>query len=771
MTQSKPNNCPQCGKSIPDGTPASGCPHCLLALAMNHDANTPTTPNSNIFDDTHIPTVEKLVSEFPGLEIQHLIGHGGMGAVYQARQINLDRKVALKILSPRLGSDPAFAERFLREARTLAKLSHPNIVTVFDFGQAGEFYYLTMEFVDGVNLRDTISANLLKPAEALAIVPQVCEALQYAHDNGVIHRDIKPENILISKDGSIKIADFGLAKLLQPTPDQFTLTGTRQVLGTMNYMAPEQIERPDVVDHRADLYSLGVVFYELLTGELPLGRFSLPSEKSRGVSNQLDDVVMRTLEKDPDRRFQQASQIKTACQSVDKSEKHADAETASPHETEPVSLCRPFPVTIEEIYAGFATGYGLLRGFDTHLELEFEVRDFMDAIKSQAKTVQIPLERIANIKLSKGFFYNSIDIQTDQIDVVSDIPTSKHGAFKAYVKKDIIDVAEQLVQSVKEILGHTQVQSQGKPSAPVKTPHDDTHYQATNIEIAHLREQLRFPRFGMIMAGIACMLFGLAVSYCTLDSAMTKQLISDPPEAAFTIQQALTKLLDPLVNWENNFHVFMMIAVPVFVGIVIFATANRIRKLRDYSFVMPALILISLPIHPVFFLAAPFSIWLFVILFRSTPRRVFRANAIMASTSNSAFEVPASMHDNNKVLRAILLFLFLSASVFVAFMIIAGAIWLQSKRTVEPATVSDRPVAVEESADVRATTNSATATEQKLLSSEDSSASDKPTSTSPDAKADSGNNASATEANEKSKKPENGKALETKQNKNDASQE
>ena len=181
-------------------------------------------------DEISIPAIEKLVAAFPGLEIQHLVGHGGMGAVYQARQLNLDRIVALKILSPRLSRDPAFAERFLREARTLAKLSHANIVTVFDFGQTDEFYYLTMEFVDGVNLRDTVSANLLDPGEALAIVPQICDALQYAHDNGVVHRDIKPENILISKSGSVKIADFGLAKILEPTSEQFSLTGTRQVL-------------------------------------------------------------------------------------------------------------------------------------------------------------------------------------------------------------------------------------------------------------------------------------------------------------------------------------------------------------------------------------------------------------------------------------------------------------------------------------------------------------------------------------------------------------
>lgn len=501
MTQTQTTACPKCGTNLPIDSPANACPKCLLGLAMN-DAFQPTEGmNSGPLGSEHIPPVEKLVSEFPNLEIQHLIGHGGMGAVYQARQINLDRVIALKILSPKLGRDPAFAERFLREARTMAKLSHPNIVTVFDFGQAGEFYYLTMEFVDGVNLRDTISANLLSAEEALEIIPQVCEALQYAHDNGVIHRDIKPENILITKTGSIKIADFGLAKLLQPDPDQFTLTGTRQVLGTMNYMAPEQIEKPDVVDHRADLYSLGVVFYELLTGELPLGRFSLPSEKSSSVSNRLDDVVMRTLEKDPNRRFQQASQIKTACESIEPPQPHArpslaptpaasyaevhrfnaaagpqaaqqPAATPPPSTqpaSEPVPLCRSFPITIEEIYHGLACGYGLMRGFETHLELEFEIRDFMEAIKSDTKSVQVPLERIASIRLKKGLIYNHIEVQCDQIEIVSKVPNAKHGKFRVYVKKEDLPQAELLVERVLGILGFPSSQFAPTPKPPVKS--------------------------------------------------------------------------------------------------------------------------------------------------------------------------------------------------------------------------------------------------------------------------------------------------------------
>ena len=149
----------------------------------------------------------------------------------------------------------------------------------------------------------------------MQIVPKLCDALQFAHDRGVVHRDIKPENVLVSQDGLVKIADFGLAKVTGNAGNDFTLTQSRQVMGTLNYMAPEQVERPMTVDHRADIYSLGVVIYELLTGELPLGRFAPPSQTA-GVDVRLDDVVLRALEKEPSRRYQQASEFKTGIQGV-----------------------------------------------------------------------------------------------------------------------------------------------------------------------------------------------------------------------------------------------------------------------------------------------------------------------------------------------------------------------------------------------------------------------------------------------------------------------
>src|SRR5262249_16953843 len=158
-------------------------------------------------------------------------------------------------------------------------------------------------------LRQAMRAGNLRPAEALKIVPQICDALQFAHDEGIVHRDVKPENILLDKKGRVKIADFGLAKLLGKNAVDISLTGTHQIMGTLHYMAPEQIEGARDVDHRADIYSLGVTFYEMLTGELPIGRFAPPSKKVE-IDVRLDEVVLRSLEKAPEQRYQHASDIK-----------------------------------------------------------------------------------------------------------------------------------------------------------------------------------------------------------------------------------------------------------------------------------------------------------------------------------------------------------------------------------------------------------------------------------------------------------------------------
>jgi tRNA A-37 threonylcarbamoyl transferase component Bud32 len=272
--------------------------------APTEAATAPATPGG-------APPLAAVQAAFPHLEILGLIGTGGMGSVFKARQPKLDRLVALKLLSPSLAASPAFAERFHREARVLARLSHPGIVSVFDFGQANGFFYLLMEFVDGVNLRQAMRAGPFTPAQALALVPKICEALEFAHGEGILHRDIKPENILLDTRGRLKIADFGIAKLVGEPRSVTRLTATGAALGTPQYMAPEQLEHPEDVDQRADIYSLGVVFYEMLTGELPLGRFAPPSEKSP-VDPRVDAVVFRALEKERERRYGTAGEVKTS---------------------------------------------------------------------------------------------------------------------------------------------------------------------------------------------------------------------------------------------------------------------------------------------------------------------------------------------------------------------------------------------------------------------------------------------------------------------------
>ena len=308
--------CKDCGATLAADAPEGLCPACLMKVALGTQAG--SAPASQPADPRPLPDPAKLAALFPQLEILELLGRGGMGAVYKARQPALDRFVALKILPQGTGNDPGFAGRFNREARTLARLNHPNIVAVYDFGQAQGLNYFIMEYVDGANLRQIQRAQKLSTREALQIIPQICEALQFAHDEGVVHRDIKPENVLLDKKGRVKIADFGLAKILGLEPRDLTLTGAKDVMGTPHYMAPEQVEHPLEVDHRADIYSLGVVFYELLTGELPLGKFAAPSKKVQ-VDVRLDEIVLHTLEKEPSLRYQNVSEVKTDVETVVKS--------------------------------------------------------------------------------------------------------------------------------------------------------------------------------------------------------------------------------------------------------------------------------------------------------------------------------------------------------------------------------------------------------------------------------------------------------------------
>ena len=301
--------CPTCGAPLAPNMPAGLCPYCLYAGGAEAGSITSIGGGSPAETILELADVGERFAEY---EVHELIGRGGMGAVFKATHKELQRVVAIKILPPETADQAEFEERFRREARALAALDHPNIVTLHDFGTRDGWFYFVMEYIDGSDLSTRIQKRSITTDEALSIVTQVCDALAYSHGKGVVHRDIKPANILIDRSGRIKIADFGLAKLVGPKDGDFELTRTNAALGTPLYMAPEQINGNPPTDHRADLYALGVVFYELLTGEIPVGRFDPPSKRTQGLGDHFDDVVLQAMRDEPDRRFQSATELKTS---------------------------------------------------------------------------------------------------------------------------------------------------------------------------------------------------------------------------------------------------------------------------------------------------------------------------------------------------------------------------------------------------------------------------------------------------------------------------
>ena len=304
--------CQRCQTPIASDAPEGLCPRCLLVqlYETQTEFNTSHSP-------VPAPPLESISEEFPHLEILECLGQGGMGIVYKARQKSLNRDVALKLLSPERADDPKFAHNFEKEAQALATLNHPHIVTIHDFGKTESYYYLLMEFVDGVNLRQAMGAALFTPAQALAIIPPICEALQFAHERHIVHRDIKPENILLDKDGVIKIADFGIARILGESTTQEPSSGDPNKTlsgGTPRYMAPEQATTPNEIDHRVDIYATGVVLYELLTGEPPSSDLSAPSQKIQ-VDVRIDEIVLKALKSEPHLRYKSAAAFRTRIES------------------------------------------------------------------------------------------------------------------------------------------------------------------------------------------------------------------------------------------------------------------------------------------------------------------------------------------------------------------------------------------------------------------------------------------------------------------------
>jgi serine/threonine protein kinase len=263
------------------------------------------------------PTPDDLQALLSGYHVLAFIARGGMGAVYRGVQVSLGRAVAIKILPPELSdSDRYFAERFKREARAMAQLNHPGIVSVHDFGELpdGMLFYV-MEFIDGTDVAQLLAQQgRLSSAHAMAITAHVCDALHYAHERGVVHRDIKPANIMVGHDGRVKVADFGLAKDSSTAGSGFT--GSGMLLGTAHFIAPEALTPGVVVDHRADIYAVGVSLYQMLTGKLPQGLFDMPSLQVPGLDPRYDQIIAQALRESRDQRYQSVLDMRLALDGI-----------------------------------------------------------------------------------------------------------------------------------------------------------------------------------------------------------------------------------------------------------------------------------------------------------------------------------------------------------------------------------------------------------------------------------------------------------------------
>ncbi len=262
------------------------------------------------------PSPEQVTAAIPHgrYTAEKVIGVGGMGIVYRGTQVSLNRPIALKLLKCGHGANYNFEDRFRREALSMALLTHPNIVAIYDYGHIDtDYLYIVMELIDGIDLAEIIRAGNLTIQHALMLLPQICYALEYAHSRGIVHRDVKPANVMVTRQGEVKITDFGLAKKFDQVNS--IVTQTNMIMGTPEYAAPEQVDAHREVDHRADIYSLGVLMYQMLTGQLPRGSWQPPSAKA-GIDARFDGIVVKAMMTDRNQRFQSVTELRRALEAV-----------------------------------------------------------------------------------------------------------------------------------------------------------------------------------------------------------------------------------------------------------------------------------------------------------------------------------------------------------------------------------------------------------------------------------------------------------------------
>jgi hypothetical protein len=601
----EPRCCPRCHGALAADCPEGLCPECLFRQAIADPGAAPGGEEASRSPAPHFvpPTPAVLAPHFPQLEILRLVGQGGMGAVYQARQPKLDRLVAIKILPPEVARDPGFMERFSREARSLARLNHPNIVTIFDFGETDGLYYFTMEYVDGKNVRELLEAGALSPPVALKIIPQVCDALQYAHDEGFVHRDIKPENILLDKKGRVKIADFGLARLIGLTPTYLTLTGSQQIMGTLYYMAPEQMKRTHAVDHRADLYSLGVVFYEMLTGELPMGRFAPPSHKAR-VDARLDPIVLRALAREPELRYQDAAELKREVESVMASAGSLAAGQAAPSAR--VRIVGDWPsvrFTIPHIFRTGGEARGEVHRDDETLIVEFE--EVWGIWRSGLKEVRIPFHELTSICCQSELVPDvpglpkwmrkentQLVIKAARSGALAGLPIGKPGRGRLQIHWGDRALAKQLVDSI--------VQQPPRNVGPNDADVAKADLPGQIPDPDNTRMQIITPAVGLLVTGAVAV-----ISYIGWTLLALREINSRP---------------SPI--WENIL-LMILLALGLCAAGFLMKGAVRMMRLRSYPLAVAATILAMLPWSPAWILGLPFGIWGLVVLRRRAVRATF----------------------------------------------------------------------------------------------------------------------------------------------------